>query len=236
MEPGKDSVAQDVPNESEQQKPTDEPETAKEETHEDEERAAEEAQDEQAVQEIKQFLLPYKIWISRTQEVFFFRRPRVLNVALPIIYLTVAFIYTQGLGVYATALLFLLIAYVTSVFFCYADHRFVEYFFPANLRELDRSAPNRTRSLDEICVMILKLWKLVKENKRRLTTVNRAVVASCALACTFLMRRVRTFWVNFVLLQLLMYGPWLVTMPHKQFKAKIEQEKTSERSDTPVIE
>ena len=193
--------------------------------------------DEQTLQEIKKFLLPYQLWISRIQEVFFFRRPRVLNVALPIIYLTIAFVWFRGLGVYATVILFILLSYVASVFFCYADHRFVEYFFPATLRDLDQNAPNRTRSLDEICALILKIWKVFKEQKGALTPVNRAVVACCALACTILLRRLPTFWVNFVLLQILMYGPWLITMPHKQFKEKIQQEKASDLpADTPVTE
>jgi hypothetical protein len=185
--------------------------------------------DERTLQRIRNFLRPRQLWITRIQEIFFFRRPIFLNFFFPTIYGTCAFIYFQDLGFYSTIFLINLVFYVSCVLYCYADESFVDYLFPPNLRELDASAPNRTRSFDEVCLWILEAWKTVRTNYRNFlwTKWNRLSVAAGAMAAGIILTQIRTFWINFVLLNAFLFLPGLLTMPHRQYKQIIVERETA---------
>lgn len=184
-----------------------------------------EEQDARLLALIKERLRPYELWVTRLQEIFFFRRPHVLNIAMPMIYLTCAFIYFHGLGIFSSFFLIVLIVYIVAAFYCYTDHKFIEYLFPSELPELDKDAPNRTRSLDEICELILKFWKCLKSYQRELNSTTRTMIACIALVAVVILKNIKTFWINFVILNVLIYAPWFATMPSQEFKEQIEKEK-----------
>lgn len=177
---------------------------------------------------IRERLEPYELWVTRLQEIFFFRRPHVLNIAMPMIYLTCAFIYFEGLGIYSSFFLITLIVYIVSAFYCYTDHKFVRYLFPTELPELEKNAPNRTRTLDEICDLIVEFWNTLKSYNLELNSVTRIMIAIVLIVIGMLLKHINTFWVNFAILNFVIYAPWFATMPTKEFKEQLEKEKASE--------
>jgi hypothetical protein len=178
-------------------------------------------EDERTLQRIRDWLAPRQLWVTRIQEVFFFRRPNLINLAFLIVYGTCAFIYFQNLGLYSTLFLISLVVYIICVLYCYADDWFVDYLFPPGLKELDASAPNRTRSIDEVSIVLFNLWRSIKAQYTNLTFTkrNRVSIAAAAIAAGIIFTQVRAFWVNFALLNTLMFLPWLRTAPLKQYRA-----------------
>jgi hypothetical protein len=178
--------------------------------------------DERALQRIRHFLAPRELWVTRLQEIFFFRRRNVLHVSYPTIYLTCLFIYTKNLGLYSTIFLFCLILYVTAVLYCYADDWFVRFLFPPEVREPGPTAPNRTRSVEEVSLVILEWWKYAKGLHARvtLTRKNRLWIAGAALVAAAVFTKIRTFWINFILLNLMLFTPGALTAPAAQYTAK----------------
>jgi hypothetical protein len=178
--------------------------------------------DDCTLQRIRNFLAPRQLWITRLQEIFFFRRKSVLHVAFPTIYLTSFFIYTKDLGLYSTIFLFALILYVTCVLYCYADDWFVQFLFPPDVQEPGPNAPNRTRSVDEVSIILLDWWKYAKGLHARvtLTRKNRLWIAGSAILAAAIFTKIRTFWINFILLNLVIFTPGAMNAPAAQYTAK----------------
>jgi hypothetical protein len=178
--------------------------------------------DERTLQRIRHFLAPRQLWVTRLQEIFFFRRRAVLHVAFPTIYLTCLFIYTKNLGLYSTIFLFALILYVTCVLYCYADDWFVQFLFPPGMREPGPTDPNRTRSVDEVSVIILDWWRYVKGIYGRVTQKKktRLWIALAAIAAAAIFTRIRTYWINFILLNVVIFAPGALTAPAAQYAAR----------------
>jgi hypothetical protein len=178
--------------------------------------------DERTLQRIRNFLAPRQLWVTRLQEIFFFRRRNVLHVAFPTIYLTCFFIYTKDLGLYSTIFLFALILYVTCVLYCYADDWFVQFLFPPEAWEPGPTAPNRTRSVEEVSLLFLNWWKYAKGLHGRVTLTRRGRlwIAGAAIVAAAVFTRIRTFWINFILLNLAIFGPVALNAPAAQYTAK----------------
>lgn len=177
-----------------------------------------------SVEAVQKILEPYQLWITRLQEVFFFRRRQVTKVALPLVYLLCAICFWYDLGFYATLSLIVMVMYIGCVFFCYADIDFEAYFFPDDLEVHDASVPNRTRSFDEVCSAISDVIGYLRMKRATMRSKRLAVgVPMLALFVTIIGTKVRAYWINIIILHVLLYGPGLMTMPYKQFKEQIKQ-------------
>jgi hypothetical protein len=192
--------------------------------------------EEEDLRVIKEIWSPYEFWIVRAQEILFGRRTEFLKFAFPVLYGVLAVVYFKGFGVYATLFLISLVIYIAAAFFHDAGPVYLNRLFPPDLPLLNPAAPNRTRNMDEFAVFVLKWKKWFRDNFGHMNILQRLFFGGLAVIAASQLARRSTFWVSFWLLHAILYLPWLLTLPAKQYKESIEKGKTIPPPNPPEAE
>lgn len=158
-------------------------------------------------QSLEERLRPYESFILRAQEVLFFKRPVVLGLLVFGIISLFSFVKTTESGFFATTALVVCVVYAVLIVFRFFGDKIEGVLFKPLDAEADASAPDRTRSLEEIC-RILESCKCDKCCGDAKGGVKYGI-ACLALAVVF--KFVPTFYFNAFVVAAVLFLPGILT-------------------------
>lgn len=158
-------------------------------------------------QSLEERLRPYETFILRAQEVLFFKRPVVLGILVFGITSLFSFVRSTESGFFATVALVACVVYAVLIVFRFFGDKIEAVLFKPLDAETDPSAPDRTRSLEEVCRLLeaCKCDKCCGEGKGGV----KYGIAFLALAVVF--KFVPTFYFNAFVVAAVLFLPGIVT-------------------------
>lgn len=170
------------------------------------------------------------LWFARLQEVLLMHRPFDFCVLLIAVELIFGFVYFHHLGIFATAALLSLIAFMFFIHFDHPNPLFEKIFFPPLSKPIDQTQPNRIRSYSEFSRAISSIHQGFSHyfGHKQLTGIKRAVFGISSFIFALLLKRVAPFWVNFLLVHGILFLPAAILRPWPTKDLPNDDQSTSE--------
>ena len=151
-------------------------------------------------------LQPYQTLIQRAQEILFGKRPVVCVLLALGIFSMFTFVSETNSGFFATIAFIACVIYSVLIVFRIFGDKIDQFLFKPLEPETDPAAPDRVRSLEEICQIIESL------NFGKFCSQVSGVKAGIAfLAQAVLFKVIPTFYFNALLVTVVLCLPWTIT-------------------------